>query len=50
MQKKYCPSVYKIIKGHMVQTLQNVRSAKPKKKEIEADRIETIHRIELRHK
>ena len=36
---KYCPSADDTIKGHMVQTRQNVRSTKPKKKDIEADRI-----------
>ena len=36
---KYCPSAEKTIKGHMVRTLQNFRSTKPKGKESEEDRI-----------
>ena len=36
---KYFPSADETIKEHMVQTRQNIRSIKPKKKESEADRI-----------
>ena len=35
---KYFPSTDETIKEHMVQTRQNIRSTKPKKKESEADR------------
>ena len=35
---KYCPSADKIIKGQMVQTCQNIRSTKPKRKESESNR------------
>ena len=36
---KYCPSSDETTKRHMVQTCQNLRSTKSKKKESEADRI-----------